>query len=184
MRRSIGDKITVSKTDKELIVKIPGTIEKWMENALLGWVIMWTIMGLYVFYYVSYYELEREPRIFFIVYLAFWAYFEYKSVVSWLFKKYGFELIRVDNEFLYHKVDILGKGKLKRFLLDNVKGMHVNEELDKSMSSVYNKSFWVMGNERIAFQHIDKEAVLGMHLKTNEAKEIVNLINKRIKKRS
>ena len=52
MKSSIGNRVTVSKKDKETIIKIDGTIEPWMNHALLGWLVMWTIMGGYVFYFI------------------------------------------------------------------------------------------------------------------------------------
>lgn len=184
MRRSIGDKVTVSKDDKELIIKIPGSIEKWMENALLSWVIVWSLIGLYVTFYMFAYDLSKDEQVFFAVYLAFWGYFEYKSVRAWMFKRFGFELIRLDGEFMYHKIDILGRGKLKRFMTENIKGLRVNDEEDKNFSYAYNKSFWILGNERIAFDYMGKKAVFGMHMDDKDAKEVVQLIRKRIKSRS
>lgn len=181
MRRNIGDKITVSKDEKELIIKIPGSVESWMENALLGWVILWSIMGLYVLYYMMSNNLSNEEQVFFAVYIAFWIYFEYKSVVAYMYKKIGYELIRIDGEFLYYRIVVFGKGKLKRFMLENIRNIHVAKDDAKSFASAYNKSFWVMGNERIIFQHLEKQAAFGMHLSPDEAKEIVQMVRKRIK---
>lgn len=184
MKKSIGERITVSKQDEELIIKILGKQEKWMESALLSWVVVWTLVGGYVLFYMLNYDLSREENLFFVVYLTFWGYFEFVSVKAWLYKRFGFELIRLDNEFLYHKVDVLGKGKLKRYLRSNIRSLRLNEGDPRSFSGAYSKSFWVIGNEQIKFDYLEKSAAIGMHLEEKEAKEVIQLLRKNLKNKS
>lgn len=182
MKKTIGDKITASVEQKELIIKIPGTMPKWMEHALLSWIILWGIMGVYVFYYVLTSDLPEKNVFFFSAYLAFWAYFFWKSLYAYLFKKFGFELIAFDKDFLHYKRSIFSYGKVKKYKTSNIREFIKTEHDPKSFGQAYQKSFWVIGNERIQFQFLEKRIGLGMHLNEQETKSVKQLLNQHLKK--
>lgn len=184
MKSSIGNRITVSKLDKETVIKIDGTIEPWMNHALLGWLLMWTVMGVYVFYFIySGNALEDKVFYFFITYLAFWAYFEIKAMYSWLFRVYGYELVKITPSEFFVKRSLFGYGKVKRFDRENIKELQKVEHNRKSVNAAFNKSFWVMGNEQIQFESIGKHHGFGMHLEEKDRNELLVLLRRVLKKK-
>lgn len=182
MRLTIGDRITVSKQEKEYIIKIMGQIEPWMNHALLGWVLMWTAIGAYVLYFLFSGKANSDQVFFFYAYIAFWAYFEIKAIHSWLFRSYGFELIKITPNEMYVKRSIFSYGKVKRYVRENIKDLKKVEADRKSINGAFNKSFWVMGNEKIQFHYIGKEVGIGMHLEDKERNELVMQLRKILKR--
>ena len=183
MKQSIGERITVSKQDSETIIRIDGTVEKWMNHALMGWVFMWSMIGLYVMYFLYSGKAQSEQLFFFITYLVFWAFFEYKAIYSLLFRLKGYELIKISSDSVYIKRGVFSFGKVQRYVRDNVKELKKVEDDKKSLSSVYNKSFWVMGNEKLMFQYIGKNVGIGMHLTEKDASTLLMFIRKTLKKK-
>lgn len=177
MKKSLGTNTTISKQNNETIIKVSGTLpEKWMEHALLAWVIVWSTLGSIVFYYWVNGNFTSDQKAFFMVYLAFWGFFEYRSVYSLLYKKFGYELLKLKDGHLYYTKNFLGLGKAHRYDLKNVSELGIIEHSRRSFAGAYNKSFWIVGNERVGFNHISKKVALAMQVTDKEAKEIVRLI--------
>jgi len=183
MKNSIGDRITLSKKEKEFIIKISGTIEPWMNHALLGWLIMWTIMGGYVVYVVFSGQAVNERLWFFVTYLAFWLYFEVKALYSWLFRAYGYELIKITPTEMFVKRALFGYGKVNRYDRENIKELRKVENNRKSISEGFNKSFWVMGNEQLIFDCFGKQIGLGMHLEEKDRSELLIELRRFLKRK-
>lgn len=183
MKQSIGDRITISKQDSETIIRIDGTVESWMNHALLGWVVMWSFTGLYVIHYLYSGKADSDQVFFFITYLAFWGYFEFKAVYSWLFRVRGYELIKINSEALFIKRGVFSFGKVHRYVRENIKDLAKVEMEKNSLNAVYNKSFWVMGNEQIVFRYIGKNIGIGMHLTEKDTAALLMMIRKTLKKK-
>ena len=178
MKKSIGNRITISQQEKETIIRIDGTIEGWMNHALLGWLVMWTIVGGYVAYFAFWGGAEEDQKFFFITYLLFWFYFEVKAFYSWIFRVSGFELIKITPDAWYIKRSVLSFGKVTRYVKENVKELNRVENDRKSVTSAFNKSFWVMGNERISFDYIGKKVGVGMHLVDKDRDALLMFLRK------
>ncbi|MGB0390776.1 MAG: hypothetical protein ACPGRC_06380 [Salibacteraceae bacterium] len=183
MKQSIGERITWSKKDSETIIRIDGTVESWMNHALFGWVVMWTFTGLYVVYYLYSGKADSSQFFFFITYLTFWGYFEYKALYSWLFRVKGYELIKINPDAIYIKRAVFSFGKVHRYVRDNVKDLSKVEMEKKSLNAVYNKSFWVMGNEQIMFRYIGKNIGFGMHLNEKDTSALLMFTRKVLKRK-
>ena len=183
MKLSIGERITVSRQDKETIIMIDGTIESWMNHALLGWVVMWTAIGFYVAYFLYSGKAEEGQIFFFLTYLMFWLYFEAKAIYSWLFRVKGFELIKITPDAWYIKRSVFSFGKVVRYVKENVKDLRKVESDRKSVVSGFNKSFWVVGNEQLAFNYIGKNIGIGMHLTEKDRSELLVFLRKVMKKK-
>lgn len=183
MKLSIGERITVSKQDKETIIKILGKTEGWMNHALLGWLILWTFTGLYVVYYVFSGKLTSDQLFFFITYIVFWFYFEIKVLYSWLYKTYGFELIKITPNEWYIKKSVFSYGKVQRYTRENIKDIRKVKADQKSINAALNKSFWIVGNEQIVFDYIGKSVGIGVHLNAKDQGELLMQIRKTMKRK-
>lgn len=177
MKKVLGHNTTASKVDNELIIKVTGTLpEKWMEHAIFIWLLLWSSLGAVVIYYFVSDQFTTDQKGFFLAYLFFWAYFEWKSLHSYLYKKFGYELIRIKDGHLYYRKYLFGMGQPKRYDLRNIEELGVIEHSRKSFAAAYGKSFWVIGNERVGFVHLSKKVAMGMQITDQEAKGIVKLI--------
>ena len=183
MKQAIGDRITTSKKDQETIVKIDGTVEPWMNHALLGWVVLWSMTGFYVMYFIYSGKAQGDQFFFFLTYLTFWVFFEYKAVYSWLFRVRGYELIRITSDAIYIKRAVFSFGKVQRYVRENIKDLRKVPQGEKSFNAVYNKSFWVMGNEQLVFDYIGKNVGIGMHLNEKETASLLMFLRKTLKRK-
>jgi hypothetical protein len=181
MKKEIGDNISISKEDEEVLIKIINPLEGWQEMALLGWLVLWTSLGIYVTFYLFNAGLERDAYIFFIVYLSFWGYFEYKALHGYLFKKFGYELIKINKEKLLYKRSLFKRGKIKNYLRKNIKGFRLFEPSKKSFAAAYNKTFWTVGNEQIEFDYLGGKVSFGMHLEEKDARQLTVFLNRQLK---
>lgn len=182
MNKKLGPNVEYTKDKSSLSVTITNRLEGWMSMAIFGWVMVWTGMGAYVFLYMLFSGLANEELIFFSVYLAFWAWFEYKALYGWLYKKYGYERILVENGSFVYSRNLFSLKKSKKYDLEEVKPSSKSQESERSFAASYNKSFWIVGNEQIQIPVGDKLVRVGMHITPKETTELIRVFNQSIKK--
>src|SRR3954466_3641234 len=86
----ISDRVSILEKDNVFSLVILPTTDKKKLWALFLWLMAWTICGVIVF--ANYFNMTtKETKIFIIVYLSFWAYFEYKIARAYTWKKFGKE---------------------------------------------------------------------------------------------
>lgn len=178
----IGERITYKTDNGQLEVSISGKIPKWQETLLFGWAIAWSLCGLFILQYL-FGDWPKEQKLFLVAYLAFWAYFEYKAVYAWLWRKYGFESITIKNGDLFLKNDLLGRGKVTKYFTQNIKDFGFLNTNPKSFGSVYFNSFWMVGGETIGFKHLSQKVTLGRQLNEKDAAKLIGVLRKHFKKK-
>lgn len=182
MRQTIGERISISREKKELIVKVNGHLEGWMTMTLVFWIVMWSCAGAYVFYYVIQGKAVGEQFWFFITYLFFWGYFEYKGIHSYLYHKFGFEIMKMTPTEMYIKQDVFGFGKTRKYNRENVQEWERVEHDRKSYSAAFSKSYWVVGNQQLQFMYLGKPITFGMHLSEQERDKLLVSLRKESKR--
>lgn len=180
MSQNIGERIVFEKKDKTLRVEISGRIERWKETVLFAWGIAWTLCGLYIMIFF-FGDWTMDEKIFLLIYLAFWAFFEYKVVNTWLWRKFGKEIIMIRDGELELKNDVLGYGSAKRFFVDNIENLDPINADPKAFSTVYNRSFWIIGGESVGFEYMGQKAGFGRQLEEKDAFQLAKLIKKNLK---
>lgn len=177
----IGKRISIKKKEDELSVVILPLAEKRKNNLLLVWLLLWSLSGLVIlsqFFVIS----DVNTKIAVLVWLAFWAYFEYKIVNAYRWRKSGKEKIKIrENKFLY-KRDISGKGAVKTYEIDFIKNVRLVENKDESFMESLNNSYWVIAGEKLVFDYSGKEIRFGLQLEDTDAKALLKLLQNQIKK--
>lgn len=177
----ISDRVSVVQKDGLLSIVILPTTDKKKLNLMLLWLLAWTACGLIVL--GNYFKLgNADAKMFVIVYLSFWFYFEYKIARAFVWKKYGKEKIWIKNGVLFYQKEVSGKGKIKEFQIDLVSNLQIIELSRASFADTINQSFWIKGGERIQFQYQSKIIVFGMQLNDKEAYDVVREMNSYLKK--
>lgn len=183
MKREIGQNISISKKEGETVIKIHSPLESWQEISLLVWIGLWTVLGVGIVYYMLTGKFGSDQNVFFMVYLAFWLYFEIQALRSFLFKKFGYELVKINNSKLLYKRNLFGTGKIRHYTLKNISRFKSVEHSKKSFSAAYSKSFWTLANERIMFEYLDSKGLLGMHLDNTDADRLLRFLNSELKRK-
>lgn len=183
MKSTIGERITYWNDEGQFYLEISGKIEKWKETLLFVWGIAWSFCGIYIIMFF-FGEGPKDEKVFLTVYLAFWAYFEYKVINIWLWRKFGKERIRVTQDALEIKNDVLGYGVVKRYFKDNIKDFGIIQYKASSFNTVYGKSFWVIGGEGVGFDHLGSKVAFGRQIEEKESLQVEKLLKKHLKKKS
>jgi hypothetical protein len=172
----IGKRISILKKDNLLSIVILPTGDKRKLGFLFLWLMAWTICGLIVM--ASYFQLkEANAKLYLIIYLSFWAYFEFNIARTYLWKRFGKEKLWVKEGILHYQREVNQKGKIKEFNLDLISRFRIVELSQAKFSDTINQSFWVKGGERLEFDSQSQLIRLGMQLTDEEARVILNEVN-------
>ena len=175
----IGKRISVKKTEEEISIVILAFADKIKNRILTAWFIIWTICGIIVF--SQYFVMKQEnEKVMILVWLFFWAYFEYKSFAVFMWRKFGVEKIKIRKGMLQYKRDRAGKGKVNEYKVEFIKDLEYKEPDDNSFFDNLNNSYWVVGGERIVFDYYGRRIKLGMQLGEEDAKKLMKLISKHV----
>lgn len=178
----VEDRISWSEKNGERVIAIHGQIERWLEGLLLGWNVLWFGVGMLILWQLlgdfGYSEQERN---WFIAFLAFWAFFLYKGLRAWAWRKWGKELIKVTPDAITYKRDIRSYGNARRFLRSNVKQISKAEYSRFSFTGSYLTSFWVVSGGVVHFDYLNKRITLGIQLEEKDATKLVGLLSKPIR---
>jgi hypothetical protein len=178
--QAIGKRSSILIKDKVFSLVILPTDDKKKVNLLFMWLLAWSVSGVIVI--GNYFTLKQESaKLFIIIWLAFWAYFEYKIVRVYMWKRFGKEKLWVKNGFLHYQQDINGRGKIQEFDLNLVSEFGLVELTRGSIADTFSQTFWVKGGERIEFNCQTKVVKVGMQLSDDEAIKICTALNKFLK---
>ncbi len=171
----IGERISILKKEDLLsIVILPKSDNKKLA-VMFFWLLAWSVCGIIVF--VNYFQVSsRDAKLFIIIYLSFWAYFEFKIARAFMWRKYGKEKLWVTGGTVYYQQEIAKKGKIQQFDFHLIQDLKLIERSEFSFSDFINSSFWIKGGERIAFTCAHKTIRLGMQLEDKEAKALIHEI--------
>jgi hypothetical protein len=171
----IGDRVSILKKDDLLSIVILPTVDRKKLSLLLLWITAWTVCGLIVF--ANYFNTtDQNSKLFIIVFLSFWAYYEFKMIRVFVWKKWGKEKIWIQHNILHYQKETRGKGKINEFNIDLINDLKLVEMNESNFSDFLGQSFWVKGGERIELGHQAKIIRFAMQLNDKEAKILLNEI--------
>lgn len=178
---SIGKRSSLSLKDQVFSLIIIPTHEKGKTGLLFLWLFAWTISGIIVI--SSYPQIhDQNAKLMLIVWIAFWAYFEFKIIRVFMWKRFGKEKLWIKNGKMHYQQDINGRGKVKEYDAGLISDLKVISVEKTSFADSFNQSFWVKGGERIEFSSQGKTVRLGMQLPDEDATKIVNELRKFLRK--
>lgn len=144
------------------------------------WLLAWSVCGMIVF--VNYFRMnDTNSKLFILIYLSFWAYFEFNIMRAFIWKKFGKEKLWIQEGILYYQREINKKGKIREFNLDLISPLTVIELKPTRFSDTINQSFWVKGGERLQFNAQSVVVSLGLQISSKEAQDIAREVNAFIK---
>lgn len=168
----IGKRISVLKSDDLYSFVIIPSDSKTKVYLLFGWLFLWTVSGVVVA--ANYFTMPNaNMKLVIIMWLAFWAYFEFKIGKAFLFRRFGKEKIWVKGGKLFYWRDIADRGKKLEFDKELIKDFELIQKNKKDFFGSMNESFWVIGGESIIFNYGAKPYRLGIQLPEEDAKELL-----------
>lgn len=177
--KTISDRISFNDAkDKTTIVILPPQLG-WKTKMISVWLLLWYSVGIYITYQL-FQPLPQQEAIILLVFLSFWLYFAFKVTKTFLWLTMGKEFIRINETSVSIKKSIRGYGKANPYYLENITKIRVAEEKENSFQSQFEKSAWVMGSEKIEFDHLGKTIKIGRKLDQKETKLLFGVLTKRI----
>jgi len=192
----IGDRISTEKHKEYTTIIISPLKQRFKETLLFAWVLSFSFIGIYLIYVLSSgVELLNAPadfteedfqtqKIYLVVFIGFWAYFEYKTLRALLWYKFGMELIKIDREAIHIKRSVLSYGKSNRFFFENIRDFHHTQTKKTSFNYFFENAYWTVGTDSIQFQHFGKHYSFGRKLGDKDTMLLMRFIAERIKKYS
>ena len=172
-------RIQLSNDRKTL--EIPSIADATKLKILMVWFILWTISGMIVFtqFFVP---TSRDVKVWYAVWMAFWAYFEYKASVLLSYRRKGKEILQFSESGFTFRRDINGRGIDKVYERAEIKNIRTVDFKDKKVIARVQPLYWNMGYETVLFDYKGKEEVLGLQLTEEEAQQVVKIMKQRLNK--
>lgn len=192
---TIGNRI--SSKDHEngatTIVVLPKR-ELWKEALLTLWLAGFTFIGAVAIYIlvtgvqqlnavadITQADYDNQ-KIYLLVFIGFWFYFEFKVARSWFWYRFGKELLKIDQTGLSIKKSIFGYGKAKSYLLENIKKFSLIKEEENNFGNFFENSFWSLGTDKLTFEYFGKVKTFGRRVEDEEGRLLQRLIDDRVRK--
>ncbi|MEQ9186696.1 MAG: hypothetical protein RLP15_03115 [Cryomorphaceae bacterium] len=172
-----GAKVTVEETEAGTVLSILPDSKLWQRISLAIWSGVWAFTGLLAAAGMLK-ELTRDTIPFFLVFLAFWAYFLFYAIRSLIWQRTGAEHIRLSTDTLDYKRAWNEYGKVRSYDLATMKSLGTVNYGDKKFIKSYNDAFWTIGGETIGFEYLGKKVAMGFKLTDAQAMDVVRRIEK------
>lgn len=169
------DKIKINQLGKAIEITISGKIAKDKFISLSIWFVLWTIAGIAVISQLPTIT-DESTRTFVWVWLAFWAYFFYRTGKAVMWRKMGAEKITIDAEHftLINDVPLGSKGwKVEMAQIRNFTNLTVDRN---NFVANYFESFWVVGGETIGFYADGKLYSIAKQIPKNDVEKLKSFV--------
>ena len=176
----LSERVSVDRGKDRTSVVITARLPKSRETLLVSWAVAWTLVGAYMIWEVSRMP-AGELRQYLLIFLAFWTYFEVKVLKAVVWRLKGFELWRIKDGTLTLKDSLWGFGKAREYFVDNIARLGLLNIDERSWKWQLNESFWVIGGERLGFEHLGKKIAFGKGLTEEEARQLLKVLQHALK---
>ena len=178
----IGNRVSYKDHKDFFTMIISSKTDHWKMLLMLIWLLIWFSCGLVIIVYLFFTDELSDRKIYFYTFLVFWTYFLYKVVRVLIWRRFGIEFIRIDEDKFSVKKSLCGYGRAKEFITSNIKNIKLAPLDEKSFSKVFNDSFWIVGQGTIIINALDKEYNFGSQISKEDGEKIVKVLNSKIKK--
>ncbi len=178
--KSAENNIEIEKTDTGVKIIIYPKYNAQKHGLMLVWLALWTICGIAVFTQL-FAPYDSKTKLFFILYLLFWLYFEYKVIYTHRWRKKGREVIEIKNGKLSLIKEINGRGVEQVFDIQDIDGIEQFQEKENSMSQLFGNAYWMISGYRLALKTAGKLVPFAAEITEKEQKKIVFELKNRLK---
>jgi|SRR5690554_32925 len=177
----LSEKVSYAQEDGRLQIIILGKIERWKESLILGWVLAWIFCGGVVINEHIKAE-DRDLKMILFIFLIFWAYYLWRVVRVFLYRRGGNELIQIQDDVMWLKKSFFTYGKSKPYNLRQIVDLKPIELKKTSLAYNYENAWWVLGGEKIGFTYNGRFVKFAMQIDDKVRDRLIHLINREISK--
>ncbi len=172
----LSDRVSVERSNASISVVISARPSRSKETVLVIWTLAWLLCGAYIIHARSELAAGDPLRQYLLAFLAFWAYFLLKIGRATLWRLKGFELWRIKEGTLTVKDSLFGYGRATDYFVDNIRKLGMIDIDPRSWKGQWNDSVWVIGGERLGFEHLGRKVVFGKGLTEEEARQLIVIL--------
>jgi hypothetical protein len=176
----IGNRVSYEDHKDFFTLIISSKIDHWKMLVMLIWLLIWLSCGLVIFYFLFFTQELQDQKIYFYTFLFFWTYFLYKVLRVLIWRRFGIEFIRIDEDKFSVKKSLWGYGRAIEFITSNIKKIKLAPLDEKLFSKVFNDSFWIVGQGTIIINALDKEYNFGSQISKEDGLKIIKVLNSKI----
>lgn len=171
----INDRVSMVEKDNELSIVILPQKNKFKTTLLVLWLTAFSVSGFYAMYMLSQ-ATDNNHKIFWLVFISFWLYFEVLvlKAVSWRIK--GIEKLRISGEVIYITKKIMGWERPQQMRIEQISGIHFIEKSIQSISANFETAYWFVGGERIYFDYKRKKITFAVQVDDATAQQLLSKI--------
>ena len=179
--KNIGKNISYKEEKGELYLEIKPSYDKQKYQLALVWFIAWSACGIAVLSQF-FFDLDRNQKLFLIIFMVFWLYFEYQVMQTLRWRKSGKEIVKIADGKMHYVKEISGRGLEKIYDSETLTPLQYVASANEGFFNVLNQSSWMPGNEVLEFKASDRLRRLGIQLNKNDAEQLAKKINHYIHK--
>jgi hypothetical protein len=177
-----SERIQLNESPDQLEIVISGKIPGNQFNLLSIWLFSWTAAGVFVLTQVTG-SMPKEQRMFMLIWLVFWAYFEFKIGTAWVWRKYGREVFILGKVKTQLRFEVPVRSRASEFETADIESFTNLEEQKGLFVKNYYSSFWVKGGETIGFTYKGRLYSFGRQLSAADSQQLIQKLNSRISRR-
>jgi hypothetical protein len=181
MMEYLSERVSIDRKEGRTSVVISARLSKGKQTLLITWFIAWLLCGAYLIHARLQLQPDDPLRQYLLAFLAFWTYFAVVVGKALLWRLKGFELWRIKEGTLTVKDSLFGYGKAHDYFVDNIQKLGLLNVDERSWKWQLNQSGWVIGGERLGFEHLGKKIVFGKGLSEEEARRLVPILKDALK---
>ena len=175
------NKIEYIEENNELTILIYPLYDKRKQNMLTTWLVLFSLCGLAIISQF-FYDYPSSTKLFFVVYLIFWLFFEFKVIYAIRWRKFGKEVITIDKESIYLTKKIGERGVTERYdlsAIDAIEALKHKGKLVYEMSS----SYWNSNHYTLCVNINKQQIPFGIDLNGQQAKKLIKTLKETVKNR-
>lgn len=179
----IGKRISVMKKPEVTSFVISASESRKDALPVLIWTMLWTACGIFLMAQYHSGLLDKE-KIFLIGFGAFWIYYEYRSIMLFLWKRQGREVLRVENDRFSIARKTFKSAKAENYSYEGIREMEFIAEDAASPLTIFTGIDFLGRKYSIRFRYFGKEVRFGYILTKDDADLLLKEIKRAMKNKA
>ena len=174
------ERINISKKDNNLEIEIKAFKDNAKQKMLLVWIVLFSLCGLAILSQF-FYDYDKTTKLFFVVYLAFWLFFEFKVIYAYRWRNSGMEKIIINKTEIILINEIGKRGITQPIKINEISNLRCYEPDEPGFIKSINSSYWNINKYSLAFDYENKPVPFAIDLDKNEAKKLLKEMGQFVK---